>query len=179
MKDHVPEDSITHCTDVHNEHPRIKLYGSCFGHQMICQSLFRERGAFVEKSPHGWELGVATVRLNDEFATIFEPMVPLKSMRLQSLHGDHVVFPLDAAPEDLIFVGKTDLCHNQGVYLRNRLFTLQGHPEFDMWIEKVCLELVSKRVGWKDDFTAAAIMAADARDDAQLAAELIMTFFLQ
>jgi GMP synthase-like glutamine amidotransferase len=95
------------------------------------------------------------------------------------LHGDHVVFLVDGIVEDVQFVGQLDGCHNQGVYMPGRILTLQGHPEFDMWIEKVCLELVGKRVGWNAGFTAAAVAAADAPDDAGLAAELIMAFFLQ
>lgn len=164
--------------DIYLNHPSIKLYGSCFGHQIICQSLFGDRGVYVEESPHGWELGVHKLELADEFCSTLGAVLPSKSMRLQFLHGDHVITPSGSLPVGVGIIGATKICQNQGIYQPGRILTLQGHPEFDMWIEKVCLDLVGKRVGWEDEFTAAAIASADAPDDAQLAADLIIAFFL-
>ena len=54
-------------TRVHAEHPHIKLFGSCFGHQIICQSLLRESGIYVEKDPKGMEAGVHAIKLEADF----------------------------------------------------------------------------------------------------------------
>lgn len=48
-----------------------------------------------------------------------------------------------------------------------------------MWIEKVCFEVVGKRNGWEEEFTKAAIVAANSWDNATLAADLIFAFFLE
>jgi GMP synthase-like glutamine amidotransferase len=63
--------------DVYETHPSIKLFGSCFGHQIICQSLLREHGAIVEKQPSGWELGVHEITLTDEFQKAFAPQAAI------------------------------------------------------------------------------------------------------
>lgn len=54
--------------DVHREHTHVRIFGSCFGHQIICQSLLREHGVRVEKDPKGYELGVHEIQLIDAFA---------------------------------------------------------------------------------------------------------------
>lgn len=60
-------------SDVYENHPSIKFFGSCFGHQIICQSLLRKHGAYVEKQPSGWELGVHEITLTDEFLKALAP----------------------------------------------------------------------------------------------------------
>lgn len=50
-------------------------------------------------------------------------------MRLRLIHQDQV--NPNSLPDDFINVGRSELCEIQGVYKRGRVFTLQGHPEFD------------------------------------------------
>ncbi|KAF7560399.1 hypothetical protein G7046_g3760 [Stylonectria norvegica] len=161
---------------VYSQHPSIKLYGSCFGHQIICQALFS--GATVEKDPCGWELGVRDIELSEEFVTSFAKLLPSKSLRLQFLHGDHVVLPTDCLPKDIYLIGSTSHCQVQGIHQPGRILTLQGHPEFDQFIETECLHLVGKRVGWESEFTESAIAAAQLADDSSIAADVIIEFFL-
>ncbi|KAM5342278.1 hypothetical protein ACJ41O_013244 [Fusarium nematophilum] len=52
---------------VYQQHPEVKMFGSCYGHQMICQSLLRPFGVKVEKDPKGWEIGVHEVALDQDF----------------------------------------------------------------------------------------------------------------
>lgn len=52
---------------LHEEHPGVRLFGSCFGHHTICQALLKQHGVRVEKHPRGWEIGVSDVYLTDEF----------------------------------------------------------------------------------------------------------------
>ena len=54
--------------DVYRDHPHLRIFGSCFGHQIICQSLLREHGVRVEKDPKGLEVGVHEIQLTDAFA---------------------------------------------------------------------------------------------------------------
>ncbi|GMG34974.1 unnamed protein product [Aspergillus oryzae] len=37
--------------DVYNNHPLIKLFGACFGHQVIASALLEDHGIRVEKNP--------------------------------------------------------------------------------------------------------------------------------
>lgn len=52
---------------LHRDHPEIRMFGSCFGHHLICQALLGEHGMRVEKHPKGWEIGISNVIFTDEF----------------------------------------------------------------------------------------------------------------
>ncbi|KAH7006977.1 class I glutamine amidotransferase-like protein [Ilyonectria destructans] len=162
---------------VYHQHPSIKIYGSCFGHQIICQAVFRDQGALVAKDPAGWELGVNTVDVSDEFADTFSSLLPSKSLRLQFLHGDHVAFTNGRLPNGVHLVGSTAHCQIQGIYQPGKILTFQGHPEFDQFINTECLKLVGQRVGWEAEFLDSAMAAAAQSDDAAIAADIIVAFF--
>jgi GMP synthase-like glutamine amidotransferase len=55
-------------------YPGIKIFGSCFGHQIVCQSLLKQYGARVEKDGKGWEVGVHEIMLSPEFMRAFPGM---------------------------------------------------------------------------------------------------------
>lgn len=56
---------------LHRQHPRIKMFGSCFGHHLICQALLKDCGLRVEKHPSGWEIGISEVVFTDDFRKAF------------------------------------------------------------------------------------------------------------
>lgn len=56
---------------IYQTHPKIKLFGSCFGHHMICEALLKDHGVRVAKRPTGWEIGVIEVEFTDEFINAF------------------------------------------------------------------------------------------------------------
>lgn len=129
--------------DLYLNHPHIKMFGSCFGHQLICESLLRGHGVRVEKDPNGWELGVKSIKLEERFRQTlgktsrsslkpdYDEEIPEK-MRVQFVHADHVTIPsVDALPQSWMIVGTTEQCAVQGLYEPKRVFTLQGHFEFD------------------------------------------------
>ncbi|KAF4121380.1 glutamine amidotransferase [Geosmithia morbida] len=58
---------------VFRTHDGLRMFGSCFGHQIICQSLLRDHGVFVEKHPGGYELGVHEMTLSDDFVNALGP----------------------------------------------------------------------------------------------------------
>ncbi|KAH7127905.1 class I glutamine amidotransferase-like protein [Dactylonectria estremocensis] len=167
-----------HLADIYRRRPSIKMYGSCFGHQIICQALFKDQGAAVAKDPSGWELGVHTINASDEFLERFSSLLPSEALRIQFLHADHVIFTNGSVPRGIHLIGSTSQCQNQGIYQPGRILTLQGHPEFDQFITTECLKLVGQRVGWEEEFRDAAVASATVNDDAAIAANIIVAFFL-
>ncbi|KAF7552128.1 hypothetical protein G7Z17_g4533 [Cylindrodendrum hubeiense] len=171
--------------------PRLKIFGSCFGHQIICQSLLGEFGCKVEKNPKGWELGVHGIRLTDEFRTAFpsagkasaltsSPDQLLISapeiMRLQFVHADHVAVSAEGLPKSWISVGETKQCGVQGVFEPSRVLTFQGHFEFDRFVNGETVKVFGAK--WEPKEFQKAMDAIDADDDAQAAAEIVLRFLL-
>lgn len=56
---------------LYEECPKIKMFGSCFGHHIICQALLKSYGLRVQKHPNGWEIGISDVHLTDNFRMAF------------------------------------------------------------------------------------------------------------
>lgn len=112
--------------DVYTYHPRVKIFGSCFGHQVVCQSLLGDYGVIVEKDGKGWEIGVKEIRLHKEFLQAFGKRADVsgcsedrvkEKVRLQFVHHDHVVIPSpESLPISWVVVGRTEHCAVQGVY---------------------------------------------------------------
>jgi GMP synthase-like glutamine amidotransferase len=166
--------------DVYLHHPCVKLFGSCFGHQIMCQSLLKEHGVRVEKDPRGWEIGVKEVKLHERFLKAFrERGIRLdEKMRLQFVHHDHVVIPdVESLPAEWMAVGSTDHCAVQGVYEPGRVLTLQGHFEFDRFVNSECIKHFFGSE-WDQDRFDEALKAIDADDDSKTAAAMILDFFL-
>lgn len=80
---------------LYRNHPSIKIFGSCFGHHMICQALLRDSGFRVVKSPHGWEIGIAEVLLTDDFRRAFQNLVENASTGGISAYGGRPPSPDD------------------------------------------------------------------------------------
>ncbi|PTD05502.1 putative glutamine amidotransferase-like protein C13C5.04 [Fusarium culmorum] len=148
---------------VYVEQPRVKIFGSCFGHQIICQSLLREHGVYVEKDPKGMEMGVHTVQLEQDFLKALgsrSSVTNNSTLRLQFIHGDHVKIP-------------------EGAYEPNHVLTYQGHFEFDSFINTETCKAFAGTCGWGPQFIEASIEAMDKDDDSKTAADMVMRFFLE
>jgi GMP synthase-like glutamine amidotransferase len=168
--------------NVYTHHPHIKIFGSCFGHQIICQSLLKEYGVKVEQDPNGWEIGVKEVTLHPSFREAFgkrSGSVELGDhMRLQFVHHDHVMIPFpELLPESWISLGSTQHCAVQGVYEPGRVLTLQGHFEFDRFVNRECIKYFFEPT-WEAVILEEALTAIDADDDSKAAARMIISFFL-
>ncbi|KAF2643832.1 class I glutamine amidotransferase-like protein [Massarina eburnea CBS 473.64] len=175
--------------DVYIRHPRVKLFGSCFGHQMICQSLLRNYGVRVEKDPQGWELGVREIKIEDNFRKALgqRSRIPLDpqfagetpdTIRIQFIHADHVKIPEpDAIPEQWLMLGKTKHCTVQGVYEPGRVLTMQGHFEFDRWVSTENMKVFGAT--WNEDVLEQTFRCIDADDDSEAAAEMVLRFILE
>lgn len=205
---------------VYRDNARVKIFGSCFGHHMICQALLKDHGIRVEKSPKGWEIGVSPVALTEEFRKAYTASIQRKptnsharyadrlpspdeegteiiytriqddlagpamprSVRLQFVHEDQVIM-LDgkkSLPEPWFLLGSTDHCAVQGVYHPGKVFTLQGHFEFDKFESQH-----TKRIFGADASSAQKKTNADAKsdnaltdeiDDGYLVAEMVVRF---
>ena len=184
-------------SETYRNHPEVKIFGSCFGHQIICQSLFSELGCIVEKCPNGWELGVHGIQLTDEFRLAFPsvataanthgispatcedelPELGPEELRLQFIHADHVKLPPKGLPSPWILVGATKNCAVQGVYEPGRVLTYQGHFEFDRFVNTETIKVFGTR--WKVQELQGALDLMDQDDDAKVAAEMVLRFLLE
>ncbi|EME78413.1 uncharacterized protein MYCFIDRAFT_36932 [Pseudocercospora fijiensis CIRAD86] len=114
------------------EQERVRLIGVCFGHQIVGRAL----GVKVDRSERGWEVSVVDVRLTEKGKEVLGMEKGI--MPIHQMHRD-VVY---AYPPHVEALGHTDRCDVQGMYVKNRLITVQGHPEFNA---EVVAELLESR----------------------------------
>ncbi|KAJ5745747.1 hypothetical protein N7520_010929 [Penicillium odoratum] len=162
---------------VHIDFPLVKIFGSCFGHQIIAQALLSglnnpEAEAshptfHVEKSTQGFEFGIQPITLNQSFTSHF-PMLarhssPATPFRIQLIHGD-IVVPTPAIitaasarhddiqlPPGWMNIGHSAACDIQGLYYPGRILSYQGHFEFDVFSNRaLCIEF-GRRANWPAD----------------------------
>ncbi|KAJ4351243.1 uncharacterized protein N0V89_006582 [Didymosphaeria variabile] len=171
--------------DVYKNHRHVRMFGSCFGHQLICQSLLREYGVRVEKDPNGYELGVKEIRLNERFrktlggGSVFSRKTP-GSLRVQMIHQDHVVIPtLESLPESWMVFGATQHCAVQGMYDPARIFTLQGHFEFNRFVNTEIMKVFGGKGKWPSQMLQDGLDGVDADDDAEFLGEIVLQFMLE
>ncbi|PSR77923.1 class I glutamine amidotransferase-like protein [Coniella lustricola] len=162
---------------IYTQHPDVKIFGSCFGHHLVCQALLKDCGVLVEPHPNGWEVGVSRVHLTEAFRSRFASLNPTsqkipESIRLQFVHADQVVFTQcqtssdfsqSSLPEPWTLVGSTEHCAVQGVYFPGRVLTLQGHFEFDKFENQQTMRIFG---------------AQDFPDDGDVMAEMVVQFLL-
>ncbi|KAF7538500.1 hypothetical protein G7054_g2905 [Neopestalotiopsis clavispora] len=182
--------------NAYSQQPQVKLFGSCFGHQLLCQELLADHGAFVEKDAKGWEVGVQPINLTDDFlnasglrsngkwaasnsanGTGIAATDP-KTMKLQFIHADHVKLPPPTSmPPDWFVVGSTEHCAVQGMYNPGRVLTYQGHFEFDRFINTETLQVFGTR--WNGEVLQSDLDKVNFDDDSDFAAEIVVRFLLE
>ena len=169
--------------DTYENQPRVKIFGSCFGHQLICQTLLKDYGVKVEKDPNGLEVGVKEIVLHERFRKTLcnvsgDECSRQGKMRLQFIHRDHVVIPdLQKLPPSWMTVGNTEHCAVQGLYECGRVLTYQGHFEFDRFVNSETVKFFFP--DWQPKVMEETLDAIDADDDAIEAARLVLRFFLE
>lgn len=163
--------------DVYNRSPSVKIFGGCFGHQIISQVVLSDHGICVQKNPNGWEVGVHQVDVAPGFAERFPGLLDKRKLRLQFLHGDHVTHGT-IPPRGWIQMGSSELCENHGWLKPGQVLTYQGHPEFDSFINKWSVVALEKSTGASKETVNAWLEQVNKEDDRMLAGELAIEFFL-
>ncbi|KAJ5179849.1 hypothetical protein N7492_003059 [Penicillium capsulatum] len=178
---------------VHAKFPLVKIFGSCFGHQLIAQALLSESAGQspsstiqIEPSKDGFEVGIQPITLNPSFTAHFPPLARAtqqKPFQIQLIHGD-VVVPtpgaIAAAPG-----ASPAQCAIQGIYNPGRVLTYQGHFEFDAGVNSELCQEFARRSNWAAPVVAsyvaqiqrALVPGKDDDDDSKAAAEAVMLFF--
>jgi GMP synthase-like glutamine amidotransferase len=175
-------------TDTYHDQPKVKIFGSCFGHQIINQSLFSHTGGLhVMPNPQGWELGVQEIAITPKFAACFpqqfQPSLTISAsptrIQLQLSHQDAVIVTQKTQlPPECIEMGSSALCSMQGMYVPDRVLTFQAHPEFDRAVNGACINWIGEST-WPAEVTREYLRMADQDDDAGLIGEVVMEFLLR
>ena len=114
--------------------PQLKLAGVCFGHQILNRLL----GGNVDQHPgQRWELSHTSMELTPVGQKLFR--TNNKSLSLHQMHQDHVTkLPTAASSNGLLrednkvhVWASSPHTKVQGIYIRDRVFTSQGHLGFD------------------------------------------------
>ncbi|KAI5238784.1 class I glutamine amidotransferase-like protein [Aureobasidium subglaciale] len=156
------------------------LQGVCFGHQVLCRML----GAKVDTVPGGdWELSHTHIDLSDIGKKLFRTKD--SQLRLHQMHQDHVVEPPSSKTTDLLkdnqkvhVWGSSEHTAVQGIYIKDRLFTSQGHLGFDEDMVKRQINMRIESGSLKDmDHADAAKETADMEHDGEAVAGSILRLF--
>ncbi|KAL7940031.1 class I glutamine amidotransferase-like protein [Trichoderma barbatum] len=111
---------------------RIRIIAVCFGHQIVG----RAYGVMPERSGSGWEVSVTPIILTKRGKQLFGQ----DSLALHQMHRDIV----PRYPPSVEEIGYSARCYVQGIYVRNRVISIQGHPEYTA---KIASELLDRRHG--------------------------------
>ncbi|KAF2144821.1 uncharacterized protein K452DRAFT_266959 [Aplosporella prunicola CBS 121167] len=165
--------------DTWRRRPDVRFSGVCFGHQVICRAL----GSTVDATPgRKWELSHTPVTLTPMGEKLFRTK---GKINLHQMHQDHVVNAPSSKTTDLLsnedevhVWGSTETTEVQGIFIKGRAFTSQGHLGFD---EHMVHKQIEQRVerGSIQDFEAADAgkSKADLKHDGEIVASAILRFF--
>ncbi|RYO82376.1 hypothetical protein DL766_004744 [Monosporascus sp. MC13-8B] len=161
--------------------PDIKLTGICFGHQVLCRVL----GSEVKPNPGGeWELAHTALDLTEVGRKLFGLPEGETRIHLHQMHLDHVINAPSPETTDLLgpgtkvhVWGRSEHTDVQGVYIQRRLFTSQGHMEFDDKMVRRQLEMRVKSGAVTLDEATEAAEKADWMHDGLRVAQAVLRFF--
>ena len=184
----------TYIQTVYTKYPLIKLFGSCFGHQLLAQTLLSAPAGpstFHVEASSAFELGIQPITLTKSFMAHF-PVLDSERFRIQLIHGD-VVVPTPSAiaaqsvtlPSPWMNMGSSDACDIQGLYCPGRVLSFQGHFEFDVESNRDLCYSFGERLKWDGERVAGYVReiekgvgeGCEDDDEARVAAEVVMLFF--
>ena len=167
--------------DLWQSRPDMYFSGICFGHQILSRLL----GAQVEGHPSGkWELAHTTMQLTEIGRKLF--LTDQDHLNLHQMHQDQVTtVPTHETAGGLLGPGakvhvwaSSDHTEVQGLYIRDRLFTSQGHLGFDEKMVHRQIEMRQANGGISDEKHAAeAKETAHLKHDGLVVAAAIVRFF--
>lgn len=167
--------------DIWIHRPDIRFSGICFGHQILCRTL----GAEVKPSADGeWEISHNKIKINGVGRALFNLPSTEEYIHLHQMHVDRVTAPPEPKKTDLLgpdvkvhVWGTSEHTEVQGCYIQKRLFTTQGHMEFNEDMVKRQLEKRVESGSLKEEDADEATMRADWKHDGLLVAKAILRFF--
>ena len=146
------------------------LVGICFGHQIIAHAL----GGSAQKWDRGWGLGTKKVKLVD-LPDWLEENNPTgnqnQTINLIHVHQDQVI----ELPNGARHIGIACHCKNAAYMISDTVFSLQGHPEFDVPYTEALVGLLEDRAG--RSCVAAARLSLSTPHDGKRVAKWILKFF--
>lgn len=111
---------------------RVRVIGVCFGHQIVGRAL----GAKVARSQGTvWEASVCQYTQTAKGKELFGGK---DILNIFQMHKDLVY----DYPDGVEALGSSDKCKVQGMHIKNKLITVQGHPEFT---QEIVEELIKRR----------------------------------
>ncbi|KAK4169680.1 putative glutamine amidotransferase [Cladorrhinum sp. PSN259] len=149
-------------------HPRVRVIGVCFGHQIVARAL----GALVARSDKGWEVSVTETQLTEKGKELFGGRETLK---IQQMHRDQVY----SVPAGATLLASTPKCPNHGFLVPGRVITIQGHPEFTQEIMREILELRHGSGLFPDDLFASGMARNDSSGDDDQDGVLVTRAFIE
>jgi GMP synthase-like glutamine amidotransferase len=136
------------------------------------------------KEDGDWELSHTPIQLTDVGRWLFRLPSSESQIHLHQMHLDHVVDAPSPSKTDLLdsetevnVWGTTDHTDVQGVYIPRRLFTTQGHMEFDEKMVKRQLEMRVKNGVVEKSDAEEANERAEWMHDGLLVAKAVLRFF--
>ncbi|KAF7188489.1 putative glutamine amidotransferase-like protein C13C5.04 [Pseudocercospora fuligena] len=162
--------------------PNMKFSGICFGHQILARTL----GAKVENTPgEKWELSHTSMNLSPVGKKLF--LTDDDTISVHQMHQDQVSTLPSSETTDLLdkdqkvhIWASTKHTKIQGLYIRDRLFTSQGHLGFDETMVRRQIELRQKSGAIKEH-NAEEVQYADEtahlEHDGEIVAAAILRFF--
>lgn len=145
----------------------------------MIQTLLGDSGAFVEKSPKGWEIGVHEVALNPKFRAHFPILRDVSKISCQFLHADHAVLHESRLTNGWVRVGASRMCDVQGVYKPGKVLTFQGHPEFDGFLNAQGVRNLEESAVLSREQVDRSLKQIYQQDDAILYGEVFIDFIIR
>ncbi|EFR00224.1 GMP synthase [Nannizzia gypsea CBS 118893] len=144
---------------------RVRVIGICFGHQILGRVL----GAKVGRSDVGWEAAVHPLTLTEKGKEVFG----VEKLSIMEMHRD-IVHDL---PAGTVSLGSTPKCAIQGMYTPRKLFSVQGHPEFD---RDIVMEIMqTRKANYPPEVFDAAMKVIDDKQDGVLIGEALLKFLAE
>lgn len=172
---------LTLLSDIWIHRPDIRFTGICFGHQILCRTLGSK---VAPEANRQWELSHSPIILSDVGRKLFNLPQREDRIHLHQMHLDHVVYPPSSETTDLLekgtqvhVWGTSEHTGVQGVYIQKRLFSTQGHMEFNEVMVKRQLEMRVEAGSLRKEEANEASERADWMHDGEVVAKAVIRFF--